>query len=303
MNRNRAFTLIELLVVIAIIAILAAILFPVFAQAKEAAKKTQALSNVKQLGLGVQMYAGDSDDTLPQSQSGNDLKWSDFIFPYVKNGGQERLPNGTTVSWGKDGLFRSPGNPRQVRPAPSQGGAFSFAVHQSLFVDNFGHQGAQDGAPNPGVSMSVIDAPADKIAMMERGQNDTSNGDNNWQYVWFHPWQNMWIGPILGTAGDPSTVLRDGVEVYTPGTSVYSPLFDSDCVAAVNAAAWECGAHARYRYSRGGPMVFTDGHAKVIQKGAIKWFQNIWIDRRNQNRWNWYYDYMNGGGWGFPGIR
>ena len=48
-------------------------------------------------------------------------------------------------------------------------------------------------------------------------------------------------------------------------------------------------------------MVFVDGHAKAIKKGAIKWFQNIWIDRRNINPRN--YDYMNGGGWGFPGIR
>jgi prepilin-type N-terminal cleavage/methylation domain-containing protein/prepilin-type processing-associated H-X9-DG protein len=62
-HSNRAFTLIELLVVIAIIAILAAILFPVFAQAKEAAKKTSCLSQVKQIGLGSIMYAGDYDDT------------------------------------------------------------------------------------------------------------------------------------------------------------------------------------------------------------------------------------------------
>ncbi|RYG33334.1 prepilin-type N-terminal cleavage/methylation domain-containing protein [bacterium] len=61
----RAFTLIELLVVIAIIAILAAILFPVFAQAKEAAKKTTCLSNVKQLGTSMVLYLGDSDDTFP----------------------------------------------------------------------------------------------------------------------------------------------------------------------------------------------------------------------------------------------
>lgn len=62
---RRAFTLIELLVVIAIIAILAAILFPVFAQAKAAAKKTQDLSQMKQVGTAVQIYAGDHDDTLP----------------------------------------------------------------------------------------------------------------------------------------------------------------------------------------------------------------------------------------------
>jgi prepilin-type N-terminal cleavage/methylation domain-containing protein/prepilin-type processing-associated H-X9-DG protein len=62
---RKAFTLIELLVVIAIIAILAAILFPVFAQAKNAAKKTTDLSNIKQVGLGTVMYAGDYDDVMP----------------------------------------------------------------------------------------------------------------------------------------------------------------------------------------------------------------------------------------------
>lgn len=62
---KRAFTLIELLVVIAIIAILAAILFPVFAQAKEAAKKTVCLSNAKQIGTALKLYLGDNDDAMP----------------------------------------------------------------------------------------------------------------------------------------------------------------------------------------------------------------------------------------------
>ncbi len=66
-NKHRAFTLIELLVVIAIIAILAAILFPVFAQAKAAAKKTASLSNVKQTGTAVAIYLADSDDTFPRA--------------------------------------------------------------------------------------------------------------------------------------------------------------------------------------------------------------------------------------------
>ncbi len=63
---KKAFTLIELLVVIAIIAILAAILFPVFAQAKSAAKKAVSISNQKQLGLSLIMYADDADDMYPR---------------------------------------------------------------------------------------------------------------------------------------------------------------------------------------------------------------------------------------------
>jgi prepilin-type N-terminal cleavage/methylation domain-containing protein/prepilin-type processing-associated H-X9-DG protein len=81
------FTLIELLVVIAIIAILAAILFPVFAQAKMAAKKTQDLSNTKQLTLSLQMYGSDYDDTYPFAWGWNSewLPWHQQVHPYVKN--------------------------------------------------------------------------------------------------------------------------------------------------------------------------------------------------------------------------
>ena len=74
---KKAFTLIELLVVIAIIAILAAILFPVFAQAKQAAKKTSSLSNVKQQGTGIVMYSGDADDVFPNQyrDPATDFPW------------------------------------------------------------------------------------------------------------------------------------------------------------------------------------------------------------------------------------
>jgi prepilin-type N-terminal cleavage/methylation domain-containing protein len=64
---RKGFTLIELLVVIAIIAILAAILFPVFAQAREKARQTGCLSNVKQIGLGIQMYVQDFDEYVPRN--------------------------------------------------------------------------------------------------------------------------------------------------------------------------------------------------------------------------------------------
>ncbi len=87
MNYKRAFTLIELLVVIAIIAILAAILFPVFAQAKESAKKIAGLSNAKQTGTAILMYNTDYDDTFPimYSVSSDGFWWVDY--PYATPAG------------------------------------------------------------------------------------------------------------------------------------------------------------------------------------------------------------------------
>lgn len=86
---HNAFTLIELLVVIAIIAILAAILFPVFAQAREKARQTACLSNEKQIGLAALTYAQDYDDTYPQlyyySKSPSSVHWMDLLYPYIKN--------------------------------------------------------------------------------------------------------------------------------------------------------------------------------------------------------------------------
>jgi prepilin-type N-terminal cleavage/methylation domain-containing protein/prepilin-type processing-associated H-X9-DG protein len=86
--RRKGFTLIELLVVIAIIAILAAILFPVFAQAREKARQTSCASNLRQLGLGAMMYLQDYDNRYVPWYGENPTNgkgWSSLLMPYVKN--------------------------------------------------------------------------------------------------------------------------------------------------------------------------------------------------------------------------
>ncbi len=122
-RRRSAFTLIELLVVIAIIAILAAILFPVFAKARDQARKTSCLSNMKQLGLGFLMYAQDYDERLPGVNFGNgvgqgwpwtvwagSVDWTGVfthaVMPYLKNRQILQCPSGTEVDrWsGTNGL-------------------------------------------------------------------------------------------------------------------------------------------------------------------------------------------------------
>jgi prepilin-type N-terminal cleavage/methylation domain-containing protein/prepilin-type processing-associated H-X9-DG protein len=108
----RGFTLIELLVVIAIIAILAAILFPVFAQAREKARQTVCLSNMKQMGLAVHMYAQDYDETLPlDGHVTKTFTWVYSLDPYTKNRFIYRCPSDRSTNW----FPPPPGSRRPVR--------------------------------------------------------------------------------------------------------------------------------------------------------------------------------------------
>ena len=137
MRRTRGFTLIELLVVIAIIAILAAILFPVFAKAREKARQTSCLSNLKQLGLALMSYASDYDDCLPTfnypCDSGRNgvwqgLNWFTAIYPYVKNAGVYRCPSARDPNlWLSNCYEALPGGPGLLFPV-------SYGFHQGFSI-------------------------------------------------------------------------------------------------------------------------------------------------------------------------
>ena len=132
--QRRGFTLIELLVVIAIIAILAAVLFPVFAQARSSARETTCLSNNKQIGLGILMYAQDYDEMLPFCANNGAVglprvDWYDAIEPYVKVGAGvaaagSPFPRKQAQFWicpdfGNRSLPMAPGDPSPFVEAPS----------------------------------------------------------------------------------------------------------------------------------------------------------------------------------------
>jgi prepilin-type N-terminal cleavage/methylation domain-containing protein len=121
-SRHAGFTLIELLVVIAVIAILAAILFPVFAQAREKARQAVCTSNVKQIGLALAMYTQDYDELMPTQlpqiapiNGGNidRMPYDMQLMPYIKNDHVFACPSDETRSWWDvywDGRYRPPNN-------------------------------------------------------------------------------------------------------------------------------------------------------------------------------------------------
>lgn len=103
--RRRAFTLIELLVVVAIVSVLAAILFPVFARARENARRTSCLSNLRQIGLGMMMYVQDHDERYPRAyyypndeSSNGTIFWRDMVSPYTKSEAVYWCPSAHFVS-------------------------------------------------------------------------------------------------------------------------------------------------------------------------------------------------------------
>lgn len=248
MKHRNAFTLIELLVVIAIIAILAAILFPVFAQAKAAAKKTADASNLKQIGLGVMMYMNDADDMFPRGGYMNPVNtnywytWREMVAPYIKNG-QNQYAAGLPYMNG--GLWTSP-----TQPA---GSMYGYGAHDSIMPYEYHWY-----APTKFVSSyggTQLEKAAQTILVTTVGINPSWNAGSSvgvetllWTYC-------DWSWPIVWDA--------DGGAKYQGDNK------DSD-----GKIGWKM---VRYRYTDSANMAWADGHAKATKKGALNWCKNLYI--------------------------
>jgi prepilin-type N-terminal cleavage/methylation domain-containing protein/prepilin-type processing-associated H-X9-DG protein len=247
--KSRGFTLIELLVVIAIIAILAAILFPVFAKAREQARKIVGISNLKQLGLGTMMYAQDYDEKWPYYNwgvlsccdvgtgnqcipSSNPLfqyyqqcAWCNSVQPYVKN----------------IGIFQDPSDKHQHQP----GYCISFpeSVYPNFNKSTYVSYGWNESASEQPIA--AYSSPASDLLWADYDDNlvDTWNRFS-WTddlYVRRAIWNDMdWDTPDCGVGGD----IRGTQAPFTQ-------------------AQWDC-LQVGIRHETGVNVTFMDGHAKYI---------------------------------------
>ena len=282
--KSRAFTLIELLVVIAIIAILAAILFPVFAQAKAAAKKTQSLSNAKNIGLGITMYTIDSDDNLPMLQYANPdwHGWPEMVAPYVKNG-NGKDPAGGWDLFGFGGIFRSPGDGTKQRNG-------SYALHQDLFRD--GAASWNGFATPPIFSVTGINDLASKVMSLERGIN---LGYGNW--LQFSAWEWDWTDWLDWDRTNNVPRRTGSNRSIEPGHGDCDyAYYEPPAGSTETPESWNmwagCGMFARYRYNNATPFIFLDGHAASWTRSKngtkVDWAKNIYVPEASPFEASWY---------------
>lgn len=239
-KRRSGFTLIELLVVIAIIAILAAILFPVFAKAREAARKSSCASNVKQILTGVMQYVQDYDEVYPGSHAsiaGANVYWVQRIDPYIKNTGVFKCPSDsfTGVRWA-------------TSPAPA-GYPNPFPV--SYAANYFIHAAGNNSAV--GVALASIAAPATTVYLSDGG--GTANA------------AAPWLQPFPGNTNKVGAwILQDPAPANNWGSPSATMSGDSN---------W-CAPNPRHSESIN--VGFADGHVKS-SKGSDWYYGNTpWLD-------------------------
>jgi prepilin-type N-terminal cleavage/methylation domain-containing protein/prepilin-type processing-associated H-X9-DG protein len=250
--KRRGFTLRELLVVIAIIAILAAILFPVFAQARESARATSCLSNLRQLGTAFIMYSQDYDEEYPDGGYGGRRNWEVNLDV-----------NPATQCLDAGGGYTGQTLPGVPGPQPFTGCRYGFEFYRILMHMQIGPYSKNN---------QIWYCPSDK----NRSPNAVNIGMGAQSYQWFPNWvYNTWCpGSSAGYPGPfPCAQYPDGFHNLNddpPRASVDKPA-DRMMMIERGAFGWDGPdanpPNANFNHPRGYNVVYFDGHAKVTTYG------------------------------------
>ncbi len=257
-KQSQAFTLIELLVVIAIIAILAAILFPVFQKVRENARRTSCLSNEKQLGLAFTQYTQDYDERYPAGAvAGTGLHsygqgWGGQIYSFVKSTGVYKCPDDSTAVQANGGYTASP---------------VSYAYNANAVMRGSGAALSQFNAPASTVLLCEVFGAPVRVDQSDEGIFSNTSYD---------------LSPATDGLPDPSSsnggVLCDnilcGPRVAAGG---YDLLIATGVMPAGQTGTLAAGQYSPTTYTNGGPAIHTggsnfllaDGHAKYLRPEQV----------------------------------
>jgi prepilin-type N-terminal cleavage/methylation domain-containing protein len=257
------FTLIELLVVIAIIAILAAILFPVFAQAREKARTTSCLSNLKQLSHAMLMYAQDYDGLFvpvmarPNRQEKNLYltSWMYLLEPYTKSRGVYICPSSNhrntdyTQNPSLPDLFRNYGYAPTLRiRGYDQITVLTGPFGQAVWEGIGGFYGSPIGdfvQTTPSYSEAQIARPADTVLLCDQVSFDWGFGDNDLKNIWFPAPRHLLEPKVKDAQGN-----------VAPQGILNSVFVDGHVKGLKHQAFWEIRPAYTHRLSAGGDDVF-----------------------------------------------
>jgi len=267
LKRKSAFTLIELLVVIAIIAILAAILFPVFAQAREKARQTACLSNEKQLGLGMIEYAQDYDECFPTGLTGSVVGqgWGGQMYSYVKS----------------KSVFTCPSDTSQVNPSPAYGtptgdAVVSYGANEDILrISGLSINGniTKMTAPSVTVLLFEVSGFSANVSDPLEGSDQTNGNTKTFEMTPAGNGSELW-GSWGGNNGDyPKNSAPYNGQIYRTGV-IGGTQGESFCPGDTTSGAYQVYPNAGDltiggRHLGGANYVLADGHVKYLQPTQV----------------------------------